>query len=382
MTKIVPKSLTPIQVIVIRDRTDLRTDAYVELLRFALEGSDSPGNATGVGYFSEELDIGIPVLEPRSPSDSPDYRKALFGAAASTVIFEIRSRKRPKWPAAVKALLRKRAGTKTVPIVVPAALAGETEQHSPIEAGAIEPGMLPLITVLAVMEAIRDRLTQSTDSGPRAKFFISHAKIDGAPLALAITDMFRRTSTLFEEQFDRSYFYDAESIKRGDDWREALRTNAANGVLIALRTDAYADRYWCREEFQQAEANCMPIVVVELRKTTMEYGGFLNFDAATTIRISDGNLIRIVIHAIAAHVRLLKAQWRVSLGRTDVVVIPRHPSIASLSALLKDGKSGDLTVVYPGLTLPKERKGMLEDYSHKTSKRAVVLQSLAEWETP
>lgn len=54
---------TPLQIIVIRNRADRRTEVYVDTLRLAFEGSaDSAGSASA--YLSDAVDLGIRVLEP------------------------------------------------------------------------------------------------------------------------------------------------------------------------------------------------------------------------------------------------------------------------------------------------------------------------------
>lgn len=56
-------SRTPMQIVVARDRKDRRTDAYVDTLRLAFEGSaDSAGSPSA--YLAEAVDLGIRVLEP------------------------------------------------------------------------------------------------------------------------------------------------------------------------------------------------------------------------------------------------------------------------------------------------------------------------------
>ena len=115
-------------------------------------------------------------------------------------------------------------------------------------------------------------------------------------------------------------------------------------MLIALRTEAYENRYWCRHEFLLAERNGMPILVVDLRKAQYHDCARLPFDVAPTVRVHDGNLIRVILHAMAAHLRALRVR---SEAPRAVKILPHRPSVYSLGELIRqDG--GELTIAYPG----------------------------------
>lgn len=51
---------------------------------------------------------------------------------------------------------------------------------------------------------------------------------------------------------------DAERLLRGARHTILLETEAGQSILIALRTEAYENRYWCRREFLLAERSGMP----------------------------------------------------------------------------------------------------------------------------
>ena len=119
-------------------------------------------------------------------------------------------------------------------------------------------------------------------------------------------------------------------------------------MLLALRTEAYESRYWCRREFLLAECSGRPILVVDLRKEQYHDCALLPFDAASSVRVHDGNLIRVVLHAMAAHLRALRVQ---SEAPEDVKVSPHRASVYSLGGEhLRRG--GTRTIAYPGPRLP------------------------------
>ena len=70
---------TPVQIVVARDKTDRRTDAFVDTLRLAFEGSaDSAGSPSA--YLAEAVDLGIRVLEPGGGLKAIEVRRLVEGA--------------------------------------------------------------------------------------------------------------------------------------------------------------------------------------------------------------------------------------------------------------------------------------------------------------
>lgn len=381
---------TPVQVVVIRDRHDAETNVFVDLLKKAVEGDTDHYS----GYISESLGIGIRVLEPTNPENTEWFLSGLFGAAACTVALEIRSRDNYQATPGQAAILKRIEKSRRVTVSVPPLVANGDVQKNQTPVGRVEPGLHPLVATLGVLECIRQHLSntmEDVNANEAARLFVSHAKSDGALLAIALVDFCRRATTLFDEiledkDLDR-YFYDAESIENNTDWREALRNAASQGVLIALRTDDYDTRYWCRQEFVWAEENRRPIVVVDLRKMLMSDGGPLHFDCATTVRVADGNLIRILLHAVAAHIRYLLLKWRVEQTpgkHPPFTVMPRHPTPASLHNLadaIRDKNPDTAEIVYPGRALAQSSCEVLAGYLTFKSGIDTELVSLAEWET-
>lgn len=78
---------TPIQIIVLRNPSDERTDVYVDTLRLAFEGSAA---ATGSpnAYIADAIDLGIRVLEPVS-GIGDDEAERLIGGARHTIVVVI-----------------------------------------------------------------------------------------------------------------------------------------------------------------------------------------------------------------------------------------------------------------------------------------------------
>ena len=138
----------------------------------------------------------------------------------------------------------------------------------PAGAGAIqaargdseEYAFAPVVTTLRTMERARGVLaariaaTAGGASSGVLKLFISHAKTDGVAMAKSLIGVLRQLQEADPDGAGFEYFYDAEHIAPGTVWREVLEAQASGSVLIALRTEAYESRYWCRREFLLAES--------------------------------------------------------------------------------------------------------------------------------
>ena len=212
------------------------------------------------------------------------------------------------------------------------------------------------------MQRARQVLVKGTDNDKDGEgglnLFISHAKIDGVAMAKSLISILRQLREVEQGKLGFAYFYDDEHLEPGMVWRQVLKAEATQSVLIALRTEGYESRHWCRREFLWAECNGMPIIVVDLRKAQYHDCGLLPFDLAPTVRVHDGNIIRVVLHAMAAHLRALRVRSQAPHG---VRVLPHRPSVYSLdgaSQAVKVGTNGK--IAYPGPKLPEEFRSAVE----------------------
>lgn len=169
----------------------------------------------------------------------------------------------------------------------------------------------------------------SDDPDGRMKLFISHAKKDGAAIALAIKSQIEELKWL-------QRFYDACDILPGTPWRRVLRNGVRESVVVILRTDIYEQRPWCVQEVHWAEEFGCPTVVVDLRAASVMPREGLPVHGMVTVTISDGNLIRVLNSALreAMRVRLFDRAVELlhktgEIKKQNVIRVPR----ASLSTL-------------------------------------------------
>jgi hypothetical protein len=130
------------------------------------------------------------------------------------------------------------------------------------------------------------------------RLFISHAKMDGLPLAHALKHQIASLAWL-------QSFYDAEDLPSGSNWKRELERGVGSSLIIVLRTEAYDSRYWCQQEVLWADEYAVPAVLVEGRTGLQHSAGTLPLDRLPTVRIPDGNLVRILFLALREGLRFL-----------------------------------------------------------------------------
>jgi hypothetical protein len=197
---------------------------------------------------------------------------------------------------------------------------------------ALRAGYLGLLALQRAWSLLSD------DPDGRMKLFISHAKKDGAPIALALKSQIESLRWL-------QRFYDACDILPGTQWRRVLRDGVRTSVVAILRTDIYEQRPWCVQEIQWAEEFGCPAVVVDLRSAATMPREVLPVAGMVTVRISDGNLVRILNAALREAMRVQLFRHTVEMlqqsnvmAAEGTVVVPR-PSISTLGLICEGIKT-------------------------------------------
>lgn len=190
---------------------------------------------------------------------------------------------------------------------------------------AIRPAMVALRALHEARVLLAAGMPPHEGQGPAGflRLFISHAKLDGLPLAQALKHQIQATGWL-------RTFYDAEDLPPGCDWREELERGVGDSLIIMLRTEVYETRHWCQQEVRWADEYATPAVLVEARVGLNHPAGTLPFDRVPTVRIPDGNLMRVLHLALREGLRFLLFARRVEeLKRTGE--IPNDASLRTFS---------------------------------------------------
>lgn len=200
---------------------------------------------------------------------------------------------------------------------------------------ALRPAYAAMLALHKAHRLLSRDSTTADRNAARARFFISHAKLDGLPLAHSLSHIINQLPWLDQ-------FYDARDIQSGDDFREVLQRGVLGSMLLVLRTDIYDLRFWCRQEVMWAEAYDRPVLLVDARTELLSRASVLGFTGVPGVRIPDGNLVRVLMEALREWVRIgvlhrrfteLVAGNVVTAQQTEL--LSRSPTLTSLAEAIK-----------------------------------------------
>lgn len=97
------------------------------------------------------------------------------------------------------------------------------------------------------------------------KLFLSHAKRDGLDIAEHFRDYLHRKTAL-------KSFFDANDIAPSYSFADEIKAQIQDAAVLAIQTDAYASREWCRREILLAKQMQRPLVVVNALSENEERG--------------------------------------------------------------------------------------------------------------
>lgn len=341
-------TMAPLQMLVFRHPYDTEVEAYHKALIRAFQGGVEAGN-----YLATEDDLGIQLQEFSTAPPLPANRLLDGFCHTVTVVFIDRAllekgdaamwdwladcwnktRSSNGRHAMLAIAMEERAG-RSYSAKRPALGNHQLLQVADLGENAIRPAML----ALRVLHECRLRLAESLPKAPGEtpgflRLFISHAKIDGLPLAHALKHQIATIGWL-------KAFYDADDLPSGCDWQKELERGIGSSLIIMLRTEVYEGRYWCKQEVLWADEYATPAVLVEARTGLDHPAGGLPFDRVPSVRIPDGNLLRILFLALREGLRFLLFMRRAEQMKIDGDLPTPHElrifSFApSMSALLR-----------------------------------------------
>ncbi len=222
----------------------------------------------------------------------------------------------------------------------------------------------------------RPRLAQLGTAG-RVRFspapitlFISHAKADGLREAEAIQRYVATETSL-------KTFFDAQDLPPGFDFETEIKAHAAQCALIAVKTDAYASREWCRREVVAAKRYGSPLIVVNAVRHG-EDRSFPYMGNVPTVRwtsastrclkaVTDLALAEVLRHAyFRGH---LEAMSRLAGLRGRKVCLSRPPELLTLLRIggpTRGSGRRPATVIYPDPPLGDEEMDLVTELAPGT----------------
>ena len=119
----------------------------------------------------------------------------------------------------------------------------------------------PLRRQRLLNDVMHDLSRRLDPAAAKVGVFLSHAKQDGMDITRTVRRYFHEIARLDD-------FFDAADIPDGTRFAEFITETAGSlPVLLAIQTDAYASREWCRLEVLEAKRRRVPIVVLSAVQT-------------------------------------------------------------------------------------------------------------------
>lgn len=210
-------------------------------------------------HYPARRGLGIPVRFRTSTSPAAVPASIPVGGVGRTavvVLVDAHLVVDPAWRGYVAALVHR---AQRDLVVIPVALT--PVEHLPAELAALRTvpladvpdGQRPTVLVNRVMHDVALLLDVASRT---VKVFISHAKQDGLPIARTVRRYLHEVAGLDD-------FFDAADIPYGSRLADEITRAAGTALaLLAIQTDTYASREWCRLEVLQAKRRHVPIVVL------------------------------------------------------------------------------------------------------------------------
>lgn len=176
--------------------------------------------------------------------------------------------------------------------------------------------------------------------------FLSHSKHD--PHGVAIAKKLR--SFLYDAGYHT--FFDVHDIPVGRHFDRVLLLKVKKSAVVAVHTDSYSSREWCRREMIQAKKNDVPVVVADCI-ADIDERGFPYMANVPIVRMDPKkkNRIDVIVARLIDEV-LKDFLWkcRVQLFEAgvgpNVAFVPRPPELIVLTALKERTPVKDV-LVYP-----------------------------------
>lgn len=197
----------------------------------------------------------------------------------------------------------------------------------------------------------------------KAQVFLSHSKHDQDKRG----EMIARDLRSALNDMGTDAFFDATDLPSGVPWETVLDDAASNHALVAILTDSYSSRTWCRKEVLAAKRAGMPILIAncieDFEERSFPYAG----NGPVVQMGPDLGRRQAQIVGRLFDELLRDFVWRchtIDPPPPGVIFRPRSPELVSLAYLEReiadDGSSNPVTLVYPGAPLGVEETDLFD----------------------
>lgn len=211
----------------------------------------------------------------------------------------------------------------------------------------------------------------------KIQVFLSHSKHDrddcGESIANAIRDWIHANSLL-------DSFFDVHDIPPGLPFDEVLLHQIATGAaVVAIHTDSYSSRAWCRREAVEAKRRFVPMIVVDCLQD-VDPRGMAYLGNVPIVRMEPGRTERIatIVSCLLDEIfRTWLWRCRVAPYRSDsptVLFTAQPPELIALAAVPSGNEESAPTIVYPDPMLSADEERLFRAISPE-----VHMQTLTDW---
>ena len=209
----------------------------------------------------------------------------------------------------------------------------------------------------------------------KVQIFLSHSKHDerGAQIVFAVRNRIHGHHSL-------SSFFDVHDIPAGLRFDEVLLHQVRASAVVAIHTDSYSSREWCRREVIEAKLWNVPLVVADCI-SNFDDRSFPYLGNVPVIRLDDPQeeridflVDRLIDEVLKDFLWLCQVELHRPAASDGVMFMPRPPELISLANLPAGMEGKDVVIVYPGPPLSREEQRLFDKVAPRVS-----LRSLIEW---
>lgn len=222
----------------------------------------------------------------------------------------------------------------------------------------------------SVLHALCRRFAQSNESAggiapAPLKVFLSHAKSDGYEIAKEIQRKVQSPHGL-------ESFYDTEDMPHGFEFDQEIdrALNDPRTVLLAIQTDSFASRGWCRREVLRGKEHGRPVLVIDALRMG-EARSFPYMGNVPTVRWAPENPLfwRTLLHELLVEALrfLYVPEYLAALGRlcapdSTPIALPHAPEALTFLHRLRNHPPPRETtlVIYPDPPMPPEELALVQ----------------------
>ena len=208
--------------------------------------------------------------------------------------------------------------------------------------------------------------------------FLSHSKHDqnGKKIARSIREHLQSGHGL-------TSFFDVHDIPAGLRFQKVLLQQVRVSAVIAIHTDSYSSREWCRREVIEAKLFNVPLVVANAI-SDLDEKGFAYMGNVPLVRIDPRGgkarhqyvIGRLLDEVLKDFLWRCRVELHLALFPADpcVIFVPRSPELISLAGPPPSSAVPSPVVVYPDPPLSAEEERLFASIAPN-----VQLRSWTEW---